>query len=82
MRFFGLGRNQWDGTLPPIIASAAFQWWKANVARHEQTWRRTLMIHGSYSVIYRAGQKDNPESWLAKLIKRRNINIAAVALGK
>jgi len=38
------------------------------------------MIHGSRSVIYRAGQKNDPDSWLVKLIKRRNINVAAVAL--
>ncbi len=38
------------------------------------------MIHGSHSVIYRAGQKNDPDSWLVKLIKRRNINVAAVAL--
>jgi hypothetical protein len=43
---------------------------------------RTLMIHGSRSVIYRAGQKNDPESWLVKLIKRRNINVAAVALNR
>ena len=41
---------------------------------------RTLMIYDSRSVIYRTGQKIDPDSWLVKLIKRRNINVAAVAL--
>lgn len=47
------------------------------MSKRGDTHLRTLMIHGSRSVIYRAGQKNDPESWL---IKRCNINVAAVAL--
>lgn len=50
------------------------------MSKRGDAYLRTLMIHGSRSVIYRAGQKNDPESWLIKLIKRRNINVAAVAL--
>jgi hypothetical protein len=49
------------------------------MSKRSDAYLRTLMIHGSRSVIYRAGQKNDPDSWLVKLIKRRNINVAAVA---
>lgn len=41
---------------------------------------RTLLIHGARAVIYRAMQKNDPDSWIVKLVARRNVNIAAVAL--
>ena len=50
------------------------------MSKRGDAYLRTLMIHGSRSVIYRASQKNDPDSWLVKLIKRRNINVAAVAL--
>jgi hypothetical protein len=39
-----------------------------------------MLIHGARSVIYRATQRADAESWLVKLINRRNKNVAAVAL--
>ncbi|MCQ9186424.1 IS110 family transposase, partial [Streptomyces sp. IBSBF 2953] len=50
------------------------------MSKRGDAYLRTLMIHGSRSVIYRASQKNDPDSWLVKLIKRRNVNVAAVAL--
>ena len=41
---------------------------------------RTLMIHGARAVIRFAENKAEPESWLRKLMARRNKNVAAVAL--
>ena len=38
------------------------------------------MIHGARSVIYHAQNKAAPDSWLRKLMDRRNKNIAAVGL--
>jgi transposase len=39
-----------------------------------------LLIHGARAVIRFAENKAEPESWLRKLITRRNKNIAVVAL--
>ncbi|WP_454866872.1 IS110 family transposase [Pseudomonas lini] len=50
------------------------------MSKRGDAYLRTLIIHGSRSVIYRASQKNDPDSWLVKLIKRRNVNVAAVAL--
>jgi len=41
---------------------------------------RTLLIHGARSVIYRAGRRADADNWLVRLTKRRNTNIAVVAL--
>lgn len=50
------------------------------MSKRGDAYLRTLLIHGARSVIYRARQRNNRESWLVKLIDRRNANIAAVAL--
>jgi transposase len=50
------------------------------MSKRGDTYLRTLLIHGARSVIYRARQSGNRESWLAKLVDRRNANVAAVAL--
>ena len=62
---------------------AAFQWWQTDLVGHQQagdTYLRTLMIHGARAVIRFAENKAEPESWLRKLMARRNKNVAAVAL--
>jgi transposase len=42
---------------------------------------RTLLIHGARAVVKTAAQKDDAESrWINDLVKRRNANIAAVAV--
>jgi transposase len=50
------------------------------MSKRGDAYLRTLLIHGARSVIYRARQSGNRESWLSKLIDRRNANVAAVAL--
>jgi transposase len=50
------------------------------MSKRGDAYLRTLLIHGARSVIYRAGQGPDAESWLVKLVTRRNANIAAVAL--
>lgn len=41
---------------------------------------RTMLIHGAGSVVFRATQKANLESWIFNVAARRNKDIAAVAL--
>jgi transposase len=50
------------------------------MSKRGDAYLRTMLIHGARSVIFRAGQKANPENWVFKLTQRRNKNIAAVAL--
>jgi transposase len=50
------------------------------MSKRGDAYLRTLLIHGARSVIYRATQRRDAESWLMKLINRRNKNVAAVAL--
>ena len=69
----------WLGLVPRQSSSGG----KATLlgmSKRGDAYLRTLMIHGARSVIYRAGQRADAQSWLFKLITRRNINVAAVAL--
>jgi transposase len=50
------------------------------ISKRGDTYLRTLLIHGARSVINAAEKKAEPESWLRKLMDRRNTNVAAVAL--
>jgi transposase len=50
------------------------------MSKRGDAYLRTLLIHGARSVIHWARRSGNRESWLAKLIDRRNANVAAVAL--
>jgi len=50
------------------------------MSKRGDAYLRTLLIHGARSVIYRATQKADPDSWLVKLTTRRNKNVAAVAM--
>lgn len=50
------------------------------MSKRGDAYLRTLLIHGARSVIYRARQRVDAESWLVKLTRRRNANVAAVAL--
>jgi len=50
------------------------------MSKRGDAYLRTLLIHGARSVIYRAAQRLDAQSWLVKLTARRNKNIAAVAL--
>jgi transposase len=78
---FDSGRQMaaWLGLVPRQSSSGG----KTNLlgmSKRGDAYLRTLLIHGARSVIYRAGQRAEAQSWLFKLITRRNINVAAVAL--
>lgn len=78
---FDNGRQMaaWLGLVPRQSSSGG----KTNLlgmSKRGDAYVRTLLIHGARSVIYRAGQRADAQSWLFKLINRRNVNVAAVAL--
>jgi transposase len=50
------------------------------MSKRGDAYLRTLLIHGARSVIYRATQRADTDSWLVKLTTRRNKNVAAVAM--
>lgn len=69
----------WLGLVPRQHSSGG----KSNLlgmSKRGDTYLRTLLIHGARSVIYRAGQKADPCSWVNAVVQRRNKNVAAVAL--
>ncbi len=69
----------WLGLVPRQHSSGG----KSNLlgmSKRGDSYLRTLLIHGARSVIYRAGQKADPCSWINAVVQRRNKNIAAVAL--
>ena len=53
---------------------------RLGISKRGDTYLRTLLIHGARAVIRFAENKAKPESWLRKLMTRRNKNVAAVAL--
>lgn len=50
------------------------------ISKRGDTYLRTLLIHGARAVIRVAERKLDANSWLKKLLARRNANVAAVAL--
>lgn len=50
------------------------------MSKRGDAYLRTMLIHGARSVIYRASERADPDSWLVKLTARRNKNVAAVAM--
>ncbi len=69
----------WMGLVPKQSSSGGKQN-LLGISKRGDTYLRTLMIHGARSVIRVAENKAAPESWLRKLLARRNKNVAAVAL--
>lgn len=49
------------------------------MSKRGDAYLRTLLVHGARSVIYRTMQRNDPNSWLAKVVARRHKNIAIVA---
>ena len=80
-REFKNGRQlaAWMGLVPKQNSSGGKQN-LLGISKRGDTYLRTLMIHGARSVIRVAENKAEPESWLRKLMARRNKNVAAVAL--
>jgi transposase len=50
------------------------------MSKRGDAYLRTLLIHGARSMILALRRKSKPEGWLHDLLKRRNPNVAAVAL--
>lgn len=51
------------------------------ISKRGDTYLRTLLIHGARAVVKAAAGKDNAQSrWINALVKRRNANLAAVAV--
>lgn len=51
------------------------------ISKHGDAYLRTLLIHGARSVLRHVEHRpDQTDSWLARLVARRNRNVAAVAL--
>jgi transposase len=52
-----------------------------SISKRGDVYRRTLLIHGGRAVVKAATRKDSAESrWINGLVKRRHVNIAAVAV--
>jgi transposase len=80
-REFKNGRQlaAWMGLVPKQNSSGGKQN-LLGISKRGDTYLRTLLIHGARSVINAAEKKAESESWLRKLMGRRNTNVAAVAL--
>ena len=51
------------------------------ISKRGDVYLRTLLIHGARAVVKTAAKKDDTQSrWINNLVKRRNANIAAVAV--
>lgn len=80
-RNFANGRQlaAWLGLVPKQHSSGG----KTNlqgISKRGDTYLRTLLIHGARSVIRQVERKVDVQGWLAKLLGRRNKNVATVAL--
>lgn len=78
---FANGRQlaAWLGLVPKQHSSGG----KAKllgISKRGDTYLRTLLIHGARSVIHHTGTQPDACGWAGALVKRRNKNVAAVAL--
>lgn len=80
-RNFANGRQlaAWLGLVPKQHSSGG-KTTLLGISKRGDTYLRTLLIHGARAVIWHARHKLQANSWLGKLIGRRNVNVAAVAL--
>lgn len=80
-REFKNGRQMaaWLGLVPRQNSSGGKQN-LLGISKRGDTYLRTLLIHGARAVIRVAENKAEPDSWIRKLMARRNKNVAAVAL--
>ncbi len=69
----------WFGLVPKQHSSGGKQN-LLGISKRGDVYLRTLLIHGARSVLRFAEAKAAPDSWLRKLMARRNNNVAAVAL--
>ncbi len=69
----------WMGLVPRQHSSGGKQN-LLGISKCGDTYLRTLLIHGARAVIRFAEYRTEPDSWLCKLLARRNKNVVAVAL--
>lgn len=82
VKSFDNGRQlaAWLGLVPRQHSSGGKQV-LLGISKRGDTYLRTLLIHGARAVIRVAERKvDRADSWLARIMGRRNKNVAAVAL--
>ena len=68
----------WLGLVPRQHSSGGKQT-LLGISKRGDTYLRTLLIHGACSVV-RVAEHKEPDTWLRRLLARRNKNVAAVAL--
>jgi transposase len=80
-RNFRNGRQlaAWLGLVPRQYSSGGKST-LLGMSKRGDAYLRTLLIHGARSVIWSAQKKAETESWVMKVVNRRNKNVAAVAL--
>ncbi|MDF3883634.1 IS110 family transposase [Cupriavidus basilensis] len=81
-RSFKNGRqvSAWLGLVPKQNSSGG-KTVLLGMSKRGDSYLRTLLIQGSRSVIYAAQRrKETVDNWLSRLLRRRNANVAAVAL--
>jgi transposase len=80
-RNFDNGRQvaAWLGLVPRQHSSGGKQN-LLGISKRGDSYLRTLLIHGARSVIHWESKKSDSCSWLSGVLKRRNKNVAAVAL--
>ena len=80
-REFKNGRQMaaWMGLVPKQHSTGGRQV-LLGISKRGDTYLRTLLIHGARAVARYAEQSAAPQSWLKKLMARRNKNVASVAL--
>jgi transposase len=74
--------SSWIGLVPRQHSSGGKQV-LLGITKHGDVYLRTLMIHGARAVISALQRKANPDArwtWLLELVRRRGVNVAAVAL--
>jgi transposase len=79
---FGSARQvpAWLGIVPRQDSSGGKQR-LLGISKRGDTYLRTLLIHGARAVVKAAARKDDAQSrWINELARRRNVNIAAVAV--
>jgi transposase len=78
---FANGRQlaAWLGLVPRQHSSGGRQV-LVGISKRGDCYVRTLLIHGARAVIRQAERRNEADSWLKKLLGRRNKNVATVAL--
>ena len=78
---FGNGRQlaAWLGLVPRQHSSGGKPT-LLGISKRGDTYLRTLLIHGARAVVRIAGNSPAQDSWLGKLLARRNKNVVTVAL--